>query len=570
MASIILPFVTTFDDSGTKKAEKSLLGLSKTSVISAISVTAVADQLGKAVRAAAEDRKEQDLLRNAIENNTTATSAQAAEVEKTIGKMQFQAAVSDSELRPAMANLVRATGDVTKAQGLLSLALDISAGTGRSLESVSIALSKAQQGNLTALTRLGIPLDQTAVKSKDLAKIQEDLQGRFQGASDAAANSAEGGIKKLRIALDETYEKVGNQLLPVLDDYALVLSDLAQKALNAETSSKGHNNRLVDLVKLVNPAGQLIKGLQTINGLIKNQADDMRDLTRATSRVTNAAKERMGFEELQKKADERQAIADDKAAKAKEKAAAAAKKYADTLRDRVKTAVDATTEAVDKAQSQFDNFSSSISGTFSGFASLSDAFKSQTDAIDEERDALRKRADAYKALDLAKQGDDVDALAKATQDLADAEANVATASKKRSETNTISEFQKQIASAKKFGENIKYLIGHGLTQQGLAQILNLGPVAGVEVTNDMIGRSFWDFQASMAELSGIASDVGLKTANAFFGGALATATSNQQAVNQYQITVNAGLVSNPAQVGRDIIEAIKSAERVSGVVFVPA
>jgi hypothetical protein len=39
-------------------------------------------------------------------------------------------------------------------------------------------------------------------------------------------------------------------------------------------------------------------------------------------------------------------------------------------------------------------------------------------------------------------------------------------------------------------------------------------------------------------------------------------------VNQYSITVNAGLVSNPAQVGRDIIEAIKSAERVSGTVFV--
>jgi hypothetical protein len=72
----------------------------------------------------------------------------------------------------------------------------------------------------------------------------------------------------------------------------------------------------------------------------------------------------------------------------------------------------------------------------------------------------------------------------------------------------------------------------------------------------------------MAELSGIATSAGLNTANAFMGGNLAAAQSAAGQVNQYSITVNAGLVSNPAQVGRDIIEAIKNAERVSGQVFV--
>lgn len=574
MASIVLPFVTTYDDKGAKSAEKSLLGLSKTSVISAVSVGAVVDQLGKAVRAAAEDRKEQDLLRNAIENNTTATSAQAAEVEKTIGQMQFQKAVSDGELRPALANLVRATSDVTKAQGLLSLALDISAGTGKSLESVSIALAKAQTGNMTALTRLGIPLDQTAVKSKDLAKIQEDLQGRFQGASDAAANSAEGGMKKLKIALDEMYESVGGALLPVLDDYALVLSDLARKATTAETSSKGHNSRLLDLVKMLNPGGQLIKGLETVNGLVRDQAEDMRILTRATSRVTNAAKERMGFEELQKKADERQAVADDKAAKAKEKAAAAAKKYADTLRDRVKTAVDATTEAVEKAQAEFDSFKQGVEGSITGMVSLSDAVRTQDDAQQDLTDSLKARAEAYAKLAKTDPTKDAEDYATALLEVADAEKAVTAATANRANKDYGKAFSDQIAIAKKFAANLELMASVGLTREGLAQFINLGPVVGEKITSEMIAGtaaiSFTEFQSGLASLATSASSLGLATANSFFGGALGTANANASSVNQYSITVNAGLVSNPVQVGRDIIEAIKQAERVSGIVFSPA
>ena len=569
MANIVLPFVTTYDDKGAKKAETSLLGLSKTSVLSAISVGAVVDQLGKAVRAAADDQKAQELLEVAIKNNTDATGAQIGMVEDAIGKMQFQKAVSDGELRPALGNLVRATQDVTKAQELLGLALDISAGTGKSLESVSIALAKAQTGNISALKRLGIPLDENAVKSKDLAAIQQDLAARFAGASDAAANSAAGGMKKLQIALDEAYETVGNALLPVLSDYVIVLGDLAEKALSAEGSTKNLFSTAWNLFKIQSGLGPI---LDFVNGKVKDQADRLKQLETPTSRVTNGAKELDSINKLLEKSTTKVNGATEKSAKAKDKAAEAAKKYADTLRERVKTAVEATTDAVEKAQAEFDNYRDSLRGSFEGFASLADAFRTQTQAIDDEQEALRKRKEAYDALNIAKQKDDAEGLAKATQDLADAEANLSAASKKRSETNVISAFQKQIADAKKFSENLQYLVGHGLTQAGMAQLLNLGPVAGVEVTNEMISGSsgsFWAFQASMAELSGIASQIGDFGANAFFGGQVALANANQRAVNQYSITVQAGLVSNPAQVGRDIIEAIKQAERVSGIVFAP-
>jgi hypothetical protein len=297
---------------------------------------------------------------------------------------------------------------------------------------------------------------------------------------------------------------------------------------------------------------------------IDNARGKQYDYTNINQRMNMGLKELTTTTEKDEKATR-------KAADAKKKARDAAKAYADTLRERVKTALETVNDQLAQAQSEFDGVRDSMADTFMGFASLSDAVKTNSDAIEGEREALRKRAEAYEALDLAKQAGDTEAIAKATADLAKAEGDVAAATKLRAETNVVGAFQKQVEAAKKFGENLQYLIGHGLQQAGLAQLLNLGPVAGVEVTNEMITGStgsFWQFQASMAQLSGIASGIGLASANAFMGGALGTAQANQGMVNQYSITVNAGLVSNPAQVGREIIEAIKSAERVSGQVFV--
>jgi hypothetical protein len=565
MANIVLPFVTTFNDKGVKQGQSSMAALAKSSLAGAVSVGVVVQQLGKAVTAAAEDQKAQEQLELAVRNNTSATTGQIQAMEDTIGRMEMQKAVADDELRPALGNLVRATGDVTKAQDLLNLALDISAATGKDLQTVTIALSKAQTGQIGALTRLGIPLDAAAVKSKDLDAIQADLAARFAGASDAAADSAEGGMKKLQIALDNTYEAVGYRLLPVLNDYVTVLGDLASKALDAE----GSNNKLLSnfgtLFKTVFP---IVKGFETLNKLVRNYAgtiDNARgnqyDYTTISQRMN------MGIKELTVTTEEDEK-ATKKATDAKKKATEAAKKYADTLRDRVKTSVETANESLEAAQDAFDGVRDSMTSTFMGFASLSDAFQTNKDAINAEKDALQKRAEAYSALNLAKQGEDTEAIAKATKELAIAERDVLDASEKRAKTSTLGAFQAQIAAAKQFGQNLQYLIGHGLQQAGLAQLLNLGPVAGVEVTNELITSGFAEFQASMAELSGIASGVGLSTANAFMGGNLAAAQATSAAVNQYSITVNAGLVSNPAQVGRDIIEAIKNAERVSGQVFV--
>jgi hypothetical protein len=570
MANIVLPFVTTYDDKGAKKAQQSLAGLTKSWVGASVSVGVVVDQLGKAVRAAAEDANQQKQLQLAIRNSTTATEAQATAVEDYIGKLQFQKAVSDGELRPAMASLVRATGDVTKSQELLNLALDISAGTGRDLATVSTALARAQTGQLGALTRLGIPLDAAAVKSKDLAAIQRDLAYRFEGAADAAANSAEGGMKKLNIALDETYETVGNALMPVLNDYVTVVNDLAQKTLNADGKSASWANNIFKLSSGVDP---LSNGIRILNRVIGRYADNVEEAAKQTNYVDSAMRMYKNSVISGEKTLANETKTQERNTEAKRKAEAAAKKYADTLRDRVKTALDKTNEAVEKAQAEFDGYSQSIKETATSFVTLADAVKTQQDAESELSDALKERRDAYAALAKLNPTEDAQQYADALERVAAAEEGVKKAQETRAASNYAQVFTDKIATAKEFADNLKYLVeNHNLSQQGLAELLNLGLDTGVVVSREMVlgtsSLTVGQLNESLRGLSMNAASLGSAAADAFFGGNLATARGAQAQVQQYSITVHAGLVSNPAQVGRDIIEAIKSAERVSGQVFV--
>jgi hypothetical protein len=150
-------------------------------------------------------------------NTTFGESKQlVAATEEFITSMSQAAAVSDDQLRPAMTTLVRATGDMAQSQKLLKVALDVSAGSGRDLEAVTIALARASQGQVTALTRLGIPLDQAAVKTKDFDRIVGQLADTFEGAAAASADSAQGRFRAFGIAVDELREQFGEMLLPAL------------------------------------------------------------------------------------------------------------------------------------------------------------------------------------------------------------------------------------------------------------------------------------------------------------------------------------------------------------------
>jgi len=294
--AIIERIVTVYNDKGSKQALKDLNKLEDSFInagkkmakafgVAALAAGALAVKLGKdGVEAAIADQKSQALLANALRNTTGANEAAIASVEDYISAQQRAVAVTDDELRPSLATLLNATKDVTQAQSLQNLALDISAGTQKDLQTVSLALARAVGGNIGALTKLGVPLSEDIKKSKDLDAALGELSKTFAGAASTKAGTFEGRMTALRISFDETLETLGYALIPVLEELATVfqtqvlpvfeefiannkdqiadtLRDVAQFALNAGKGLAKMFKTISDNLAFFQAFGALLFGL---------------------------------------------------------------------------------------------------------------------------------------------------------------------------------------------------------------------------------------------------------------------------------------------------------------------
>jgi hypothetical protein len=184
-----------------------------------------------AVKGAIEDAKAQATLAQTLRNTTKATDQQIKSVEDYITKTERASAVNAELLRPSLDRLVRSTGDVTKAQKLQKLALDIAAGTGKDLTTVTEALGKAYDGNLGALKRIGVPLDDNIIKTKDFDAATIALSETFKGQADIAANTFAGRMEKISLAIDEAKDTLGFALLPLLERFAIFATETLVPAL---------------------------------------------------------------------------------------------------------------------------------------------------------------------------------------------------------------------------------------------------------------------------------------------------------------------------------------------------
>lgn len=201
----------------------------------AVGAVAIGGALLDAAQAAAQDQKSSAALDKTLESVTKSTRKQVDAAEDWIDKLQRASGVADDTLRPALAQLVRATGDVTQSQKMLQLALDISAGTGRDLSSVTVALGKAYNGNTAGLAKLGIAVKDTHGKTLSYSAVVDKLSAQFSGQATAAANTYEGKMARLGIAFDEFKESIGYKVLPILTAFADWMSTTGEPALERMT-----------------------------------------------------------------------------------------------------------------------------------------------------------------------------------------------------------------------------------------------------------------------------------------------------------------------------------------------
>ena len=244
--AIYLPIVTQFNSKGLKEAEKGFkdlegaqakakYALGKANKYAAVALGGLVAGLGDAVKGAMEDEQAQAMLARQLQKTTAATDAQIAGVEAFITAAGKQKGVTDDDLRPSMAGLVRATMDIEEAQKAATLAMDVAAAKGISLETVTKAMEKAYGGNMTALAKLSPELRQMIKDGASMEEVMAEMAVTFGGAATDSANTAAGSMKRLGVALGEAKEGVGAALLPILEKALPVLQSFATWAQDNPT-----------------------------------------------------------------------------------------------------------------------------------------------------------------------------------------------------------------------------------------------------------------------------------------------------------------------------------------------
>jgi hypothetical protein len=205
--------VTTFGDKVSGFGKKAGLAF-------AVAGAAAAAYAGKllvdGVQSAIADAAAQERLALTLENVTGATEAQIAATEDYITKTSLAFGVTDDELRPSLERLARATGDVQKAQELQTIAINVAAGSGKSLEAVTNAMARAAEGNTASLGKLGIGLSKTELATMTMEQITAKLADTFEGQASTKADTFQGKMDRLKIAFDESKETVGSFILDAI------------------------------------------------------------------------------------------------------------------------------------------------------------------------------------------------------------------------------------------------------------------------------------------------------------------------------------------------------------------
>ena len=236
--TIAIPIITEFDGKGIDRAvkefknletngEKAHFAIEKAAGPAIAALGGLTTALGFAIKGAIDDAAAQDKLAEQIKRTTGATDDQIAMNEDWITIQGKLLGVTDDELRPALGDLVRATGDITKAQELAAAAMDISAAKGISLQTATKALEKAYGGNLTALAKISPELRDMIKGGATLDEVMIAMSKTFGGAAAAAADTTAGKFKLMKIQLDETKESIGAALMPAVEAVLPFLGKLA-------------------------------------------------------------------------------------------------------------------------------------------------------------------------------------------------------------------------------------------------------------------------------------------------------------------------------------------------------
>ena len=230
-------------ESGVKKAQKAsknlsstvsnvVKGLGKNGLVGALGAVGLASQgltstLGAVVKIARKVSETMNECTNAykaqliaersldtaIQNNPFVTGASADALKQFASEMQKVSNYGDEELIPMMANLVSLGRTEAETMQIMSVAMDMSAGMGISLDSAINQLNATLNGNIGRLGQQNAELKNLSEEELRSGRAIEILGEKFKGLSSATADTS----KQLANIKGDFKEALGQFTLPSSD-----------------------------------------------------------------------------------------------------------------------------------------------------------------------------------------------------------------------------------------------------------------------------------------------------------------------------------------------------------------
>lgn len=297
--AVIVRILSQYSEKGSKAAKKDIdrLGkqfdkfstkITKAYAIATAAAGAFAIKIGKdSVKAAIADQKSQAILANTIQNVLGGTKEQIAVIEDYISKTEMLTAVQDDELRPSLGKLISVTKDASLAMYLNNIALDLAAKAGVDVGTATDAITKALRGQFKGLQSLGIGLDATTVKTKNIGKAFEITASQTKGAAEAAADADP--YARLATQFDNLKKSIGYALLPVVTQFSEYLIKVLLPSLQTWISL--HQNEIqTALITTANAMTSLIQGMVKLDSFLRKIHISLVSFSAAIIAIINIAK----------------------------------------------------------------------------------------------------------------------------------------------------------------------------------------------------------------------------------------------------------------------------------------
>jgi len=532
----------------------------------AFTVDKVIDFFQQSMQAALEDEKAVASLNKTLQNMGFGSAT--SEVQTFIDAQQRLSGIADDVLRPSMDRLIRSSESVGEAQKMLKLAMDISAGSGKDLSSVTDALGKAMDGSTTALGKLGLGIDKNIIASGDMAKITAVAAKTFEGQAAAAANTYQGQIDRVTVSVNEAKEAIGYALLNALSKASNAFggaNGLQAKIDNFGTSVADAINGVGVLTEQLDRASTSGSGTGKVFDYLKDKSQDLAWMW--FDNLVPGLRTVYGYLQLLG----RQGSADIIPAtgtffsSTSESAQGLTKSLAALDNEALNVALD--TRAAAEYPSGHDTKNNKTTGSANV---LTDALKAQSDVISTTvaglKDQTSELTSATKAVT-----DYAQTIAKDI--LKDVNLGQAAETGKQTGQSLLEAFNAQVNQAKYFGNVLTAIKAQGADQSLIEQIASLGPLAGSALGQQLldeglvpqINASWVDVQKTVSDLAlGLVPDfllAGQESAIGLVNGTIEQLGKEEKRLRQIGKNIGKPIGANiKAEIAAAVADAVAAAE----------